>query len=133
MITKQPFKNSLNSLNILLYTVAVIGMSYLLVFPRALPIRGYQSILLVADVLLVWVIVPIIIKTKNYYVKANLVSLVALIQLLHIHMDPVFIQYLSVYMIINIIGKLILSILPSRKSDECEDATFKQTEIERCR
>ena len=120
MITKQPFKSSLNSLNVLLYTVAVIGMSYLLVNPRALPIRGYQIILILANVLLVWVIVPIIIKTTNYYVKASLVSLVALIQLSHIHMDPVFIQRLSVYMIINLIVKFILSVLPSRKSDECE-------------
>lgn len=118
MITKQPLKNSLNSLNILLYTVAVIGMGYLLVNPHALPVRGYQSVLLLADVLLVWVIVPHIMKTKNYYVKASLVSLVALIQLSHIHLDPAFIQYLSVYMIINIIGMFILSILPSRKSDE---------------
>ena len=118
MITKQPFKSSLNNLNIFLYTVAVIGMCYLLVNPRALPIRGHQIILILADVLLVWVIVPIIIKTKNYYVKASLVSLVALIQLSHIHMDPVFIQRLSVYMIINIIVKFILSVLPSQKSDE---------------
>lgn len=118
MIMKQPLKKSLNSLNILLYTVAVIGMCYILVNPRALPIRWHQSILLLADVLLVWVIVPIIIKTKNHYVKASLVSLVALIQLSHIHMDKAFIEYLSVYMIINIIVKIILSILPSRKSDE---------------
>lgn len=115
---KQPLKNSLNSLNVLLYTVAVIGMGYLLVNPRALPIRWYQSILLLADVLLVWVIVPTIIKTTNYYVKASLVSLVALIQLSHIHTGPEFIQYLSVYMIINVIAMFILSILPSRKSDE---------------
>ena len=117
MMTNQPFKHSLN---IFLYTVAVIGMAYLLVNPRALPIRGYQIILILANVLLVWMIVPIIIKTKNYYVKASLVSLVALIQLSHIHMDPVFIQRLSVYMIINLIVKFILSVLPSRKSDECE-------------
>ena len=129
-MTNQPLKSSLNSLSILLYTAAVIGMGYLLVDPRVIPIRWYQSILLLADLLLVWVIVPIIIKTKNHYVKASLVSLVALIQLLHIHADPVVIQYLSVYMIINVIVKLILSVRPPRKSD---DATFKQTEIERCR
>ena len=115
---KQPLKNSLNSLNILLYTVTVIGMGYLLVNPHALPVRWYQSILLLADVLLVWVIVPIIVKTNNHYVKASLVSLVALIQLSHIHMDKAFIEYLSVYMIINVIAMFILSILPSRKSDE---------------
>lgn len=125
MMTNQPLKNSLNSLSILLYTTAVIGMCYLLVNPRALPMSWYQSILFLADLLLVWVIVPIIIKTKNYYVKAGLVNLVALIQLSHIHMDPDVIRYLSVYMIINIIVKLILSVHQSRKSD------FKPTEIER--
>lgn len=118
MMTNQPLKNSLNSLSILLYTTAVIGMCYLLVNPRALPMSWYQSILFLADLLLVWVIVPIIIKTKNSYVKAGLVNLVALIQLSHIHMDPEVIRYLSVYMIINIIVKLILSVPPSRKSDE---------------
>ena len=118
MIMKQPLKNSLNSLNVLLYTVAVIGMGYLLVNPHALPVRWYQSILLLADVLLVWVIVPHIMKTKNYCVKASLVSLVALIQLSHIHMNAAFIEYLSVYMAINIIVKFILSIFSLRKSDE---------------
>lgn len=102
------------TLSIIAFTLVTIVMGYHVIQPHTLSIPASQILLIGASIIALWFVIPRIIQANQIGERLSYIGLFTLIHLAYIHMNPVFIRVIALFMFITSVCLFILTVFPIR-------------------